>query len=110
AWFDLGFVESRLDKLEESIAAYRSSVKAKPDVFESNLNFGVQLGKANQPDAETFLRDATRLTPTDHSAEALARAWLSLGQVLEKTKPDEAIAAYQKAAILTPKDDAEELG
>jgi len=104
AWFDLGFVESRLDKLNESIAAYRNSVKAKPDVFESNLNLGVQLAKANHPDAEMFLRDATRLTPTDHTAESLARAWLSLGQVLEKTKPDEALAAYQKAAILQPKD------
>jgi len=34
AWFDLGFVENGLGKLEESIAAYRNSVAAKPTVFE----------------------------------------------------------------------------
>src|SRR5581483_3462299 len=36
-WFDLGFVENALDKRDDSIAAYRKSVAAKPDVFESNL-------------------------------------------------------------------------
>src|SRR5271168_5519475 len=50
-WFDLGFVENALGKLDESIAAYRKSVAAKPDVFESNLNLGLQLAKAGQPDA-----------------------------------------------------------
>ena len=39
-WFDLGFVENALEKQQESIAAYRTSVAAKPDVFESNLNLG----------------------------------------------------------------------
>ena len=43
AWFDLGFVENGLGHTEESIAAYRKSVEAKPDVFESNLNLGLQL-------------------------------------------------------------------
>src|SRR5579863_3543286 len=38
AWFDLGFVENQLGKTDDSIAAYRKSVAAKPDVFESNLN------------------------------------------------------------------------
>jgi tetratricopeptide (TPR) repeat protein len=104
AWFDLGFVESRLDKLSESIEAYRKSVAAKPDIFESNLNLGVQLAKVNHPDAEVFLRAATQLKPTDHPAEGLARAWLSLGQVLEKSKPEEALAAYQHATTLSPKD------
>src|SRR5215467_10418605 len=52
AWFDLGFTENGLGKINESIAAYRKSVAAKPDVFESNLNLGLQLAKANDPDAE----------------------------------------------------------
>src|SRR2546430_841548 len=38
AWFDLGFVYSALGKTDDSIAAYRKSVSAKPDLFESNLN------------------------------------------------------------------------
>jgi hypothetical protein len=45
------FVENALSKMDESIAAYRKSVAAKPDVFESNLNLGLQLAKAGQPDA-----------------------------------------------------------
>lgn len=104
AWFDLGFVENGLGKTDESIAAYRKSVAAKPDVFESTLNLGIQLAKTGQPDAEQFLRAATTLKPTSHEAEGHERAWLSLGQVLEKTKPDEALAAYRQAETLQPKD------
>jgi Flp pilus assembly protein TadD len=52
AWFDLGFTLNRLGRADESIAAYRKSVAAKPDVFESNLNLGLMLVRANHPDAE----------------------------------------------------------
>src|SRR6266576_1482955 len=104
AWFDLGFVENALGKTDDSIAAYRKSVSAKPDVFESNLNLGLQLAKTGQPDAEQFLRAATQLKPTSHVAEGKARAWISLANVLKPTKPDEAVAAYRQAATLQPKD------
>jgi Flp pilus assembly protein TadD len=104
AWFDLGFVENALGKTEESISAYRKSVSAKPDVFESNLNLGLQLARNGQPDAEQFLRAATELKPTRHVAEGQARAWISLAHVIESSKPDEAIAAYRQAATLRPKD------
>ena len=104
AWFDLGFAENGLGKTDDSIAAYRKSVAAKPDIFESNLNLGIQLAKTGQPDAEQYLRAATRLTPTSHADEGQARAWISLAHVLEKTKPDDAIAAYSAAAKLQPKD------
>src|ERR1700691_1910310 len=97
AWFDLGFVLNRLNRTDESIAAYRKSVAAKPDVFESNLNLGLQLAKAGRAEAEQFLRAATQLKPTDHVAEGQARAWLSLAHVLEATKPEDAIAAYRQA-------------
>jgi tetratricopeptide (TPR) repeat protein len=104
AWFDLGFVNNALGKTTEAIAGYRQSVAAKPDVFESNLNLGLMLARAGQPEAEEFLRAATKLTPTAHSDEGKERAWLSLGHVLEKSKPDEAIDAFQQAAKLQPKD------
>ena len=104
AWFDLGFVENGLDKPQDSIAAYRKSVSAKPDVFESNLNLGLQLAKAGQPDAEKFLRAATQLKPTSHVAEGQARAWTSLAHLLEPSKPDEALSAYHEAAALVPND------
>jgi Flp pilus assembly protein TadD len=103
-WFDLAFVENELGKTDESIAAYRKSVAAKPNVFESNLNLGLQLAKTHQPDAEQFLRAATQLKPTSHVAEGQARAWLSLGHVIATDKPDDAIAAYREAAVLQPKD------
>ncbi len=104
AWFELGFVENALGKPDDSIAAYRKSVEAKPDVFEPNLNLGLQLAKKGSPDAEKYLRAATQLKPTSHVSEGQARAWLSLGHVLEKNKPDEALAAYEKAAALELKD------
>ena len=104
AWFDLGFVYNALDKMEDSIAAYRKAVAAKPGVFESNLNLGLMLTKTHQPDAEQFLRAATKLKPTAQAAQGLVRAWLSLGHVLEISKPDEAIEAYRQAALIDPKD------
>jgi tetratricopeptide (TPR) repeat protein len=104
AWFDLGFVYNAQGKGDASIAAYRKSVAAKPDVFESNLNLGLTLVKASQPDAEQFLRAATKLTPTSHVDEGRARAWLSLARVLEANKPDEAVEAYRQASTLQPKD------
>jgi len=104
AWFDLGFTENGLGKTDESIAAYRKSVAAKPDVFESNLNLGIQLARTGQPEAERFLRLATALTPTASAADGKARAWLSLAHVIETSKPDEAILAYQHAAALQPTD------
>ena len=104
AWFDLGFVENALDKVDDSIAAYRKSVAAKPDVFESNLNLGLQLAKVGQPDAENFLRAATQLKPTTHAAEGHYRAWLALAQTIEKSKPEEALNDVQRAASLQPKE------
>ncbi len=104
AWFDLGFVLNRLGRMDESTHAYRQSVAAKPDVFESNLNLGLTLARANSPEAERFLSAATKLKPTDHANEGLARAWLALAHVEESANPEEAVAAYSKAAELTPKD------
>ncbi len=104
AWFDLGFVYHAQGKVEDSINAYRKSVAANPEIFESNLNLGLVLAKARRPDAERFLRAATKLTPTDHAAEGRERAWLSLAHVLETTKPQEALAAYKEAAGLQPND------
>ncbi len=104
AWFDLGFVLNRLGRSDESIAAYRKSVTAKPDVFESNLNLGLMLVRANNPEAEQFLRAATGLRPTAHIEEGQTRAWLALAHLLENQKPEDAFQAYRKAAELTPKD------
>lgn len=104
AWFDLGFLYNAQGKQAESISAYRKSVAAKADIFESNLNLGLMLAKAGDPDAEQFLHAATQLKPTAHVDEGLARAWLSLAHVIESTKPAEAVAAYQQVARLQPKD------
>src|SRR5712691_6635279 len=46
AWFDLGFVCNALGRTGDAIDAYRKSVAAKPNVFESNLNLGLTLVKA----------------------------------------------------------------
>ena len=103
-WFDLGFVENALGKTADSIAAYRKSVAAKPDVFESNLNLGLQLAKTGQPDAIGFLRAAARLTPASHPSEGLYRAWIALGEASEKSDPAQALDAYRKAAAFQPRE------
>jgi Flp pilus assembly protein TadD len=103
AWFDLGFVYTATERRADAIAAYRKAVAAKPDVFESNLNLGISLAAAGDADAATFLRAATQLKPSAKPEEGLARAWLSLGHVLEKKQPIEALAAFRKAAALQPK-------
>jgi tetratricopeptide (TPR) repeat protein len=79
------------------------SVAAKPDVFESNLNLGLMLVRANNPEAEQFLRAATLSNPPSVE-EGQARAWLALAHLLENKKPDDALQAYRKASELTPKD------
>jgi len=104
AWFDLGFVLNRLGRVEDSIHAYRQSVAAKPEVFETNLNLGLMLVRFNSPEAERYLRAATGLKPTDHVEEGQARAWLALAHLLENAKPEDALQAYRKASELTPKD------
>ena len=103
-WFDLGFAFNRLGKTDDSIHAYRQSVAAKPEVFETNLNLGLMLARLDSPEAERFLRAATTLKPTDPVEEGQARAWLALARLLESNKPDEALQAYRKASALTPKD------
>ncbi|MGH9529632.1 MAG: tetratricopeptide repeat protein [Terriglobales bacterium] len=104
AWFDLGFVFHALGKTDESIAAYRKSVAANPNVFESNLNLGLTLAQSKNPEAEQFLRAATKLKPTAHVEEGQARAWLSLAHFIEAAKPGEALEAYRQAEALKPAD------
>ena len=103
AWFDLGFVLSRTDRRTEAIGAYRKSVTAQPDVFESNLNLGMLLLATGSDEAPTFLRAATQLKPSEQPEEGLARAWGVLGDALTGKDPVEALTAYREAAKLAPK-------
>jgi Tfp pilus assembly protein PilF len=102
AWFDLGFLYNVQSRTDDSIAAYRKAVAAKPDIFESNLNLGLMLARTDNPEAETYLRAATKLKPTDKTEDGLSRAWLSLAHVLEANKPEDAVAAYREAIHLQP--------
>jgi len=104
AWFDLGYVYNATERQEQAIAAYRKAVAANPEVFESNLNLGIMLARTGDPEAETFLRQATELKPSAHEDEGRYRAWVSLGHALEKSKPKDALEAFQKAAELQPKE------
>jgi Flp pilus assembly protein TadD len=105
AWFDLGYVYKQTDHSTSAIYAYRKSVAAKPDVFESNLNLGILLAHdGNKEEAARFLKAATQLKPTANPDEGLARAWLSYGLVVQDTDPGQAVTAYAEAAKLDPKD------
>lgn len=105
AWFDLGFVYTQTKRTSEAIDAYRKSVAAKPDVFESNLNLGIALARSgDKAEAAKYLKAATQLKPGAKGDEGQARAWLSLGMVEESQDPRQALAAYAQAAKLSPKD------
>lgn len=104
AWFDLGYVYTATQRDTDAIEAYRKSVAAKPDLFESNLNLGILLGEAGNAEAETYLRAATKLKPSGSPELGLERAWLSLAHVLESKDPQEALAGYGEAAKLRPND------
>ena len=103
AWYDLGFAYHQSGKRDDSIAAYRKSVNLKPDVFEANLNLGLALAEAGDAEAEQYLRAATKLNPASNVTQGHSRAWLALGRLLAASKPDDAIAAFQEAAKLDPK-------
>ena len=105
AWFDLGYIYTVTEHVPEAVAAYRKSVDAKPDVFESNLNLGILLARqGDKAEAAKYLKAATQLKPTANTNEGLARAWLSLGQVEQSQDPQQALAAYAQASKLTPSD------
>src|SRR5215472_11787904 len=104
AWYDLGYVYHALGRKEDSIAAYKKSVEAKPDVFESNLNLGLALAESSPQEAEHYLRAATQLTPASDPDMGHKRAWMALGHVLEASNPDQAVTAFRQAAAADPKD------
>ena len=104
AWFDLGYVYNATQRGTQAIDAYRKSVAAKPDVFESNLNLGILLaGQGDRVEAAKYLKAATQVKPTASPEEGLARAWQSLGHVEEDSDPQQALTAYSEAARLNPK-------
>ncbi len=110
AWFDLGFVLNAKGQNSESIGAYRKAVAVNPFLFESNLNLGLMLARNGDPEAEKFLRAATQLKPSSpHPADETVRAWLALGQFLEKSSPQRAVEAFKAAAILQPRNAAPHL-
>ena len=105
AWFDLGFLYNETKQSTAAVYAYRKSVAAKPDVFESNLNLGILLARQGAKDEATkYLKAATQLKPSAHEDEGLSRAWLALGLVVEASEPQQALAAYAEAAKVNPKD------
>lgn len=111
AWFDLGFAQSHLNKNAEAIASYKKATELDPKWFEAQQNLGLTLAKSgNLTGAASALKTAVALKPNVGGQQALAGAWLSLAQVSEDSQPQEALAAYQKAAELDPANTEAPLG
>src|SRR6267154_666251 len=104
AWYDLGYLCHALGRKEDSIAAYRKSLDAKPDVFESNLNLGLGFAETGQPEAEQYLRAATKLEPRSEPAQGRKRAWMALGTYLQSRNPEQALESFRQAALADPED------
>lgn len=109
AWYDLGYVYTATNRRLEAVEAYRKSIAANPQVFESNLNLGLLLEQMNDVEAARYLTAAIALKPASHPEQSLAQAYLSLGHVIQKDKPEEALKAYRHAAELQPQDPAPHL-
>lgn len=111
AWFDLGFSQSHQNKTAEAISSYRKAATLSPKWFEAQQNLGLALAKSGDfTSAASTLKIAVTLKPTVGGQQALAGAWLALAQATEESQPQEALAAYQRAAELDPADSAAALG
>lgn len=103
AWSDLGYVYNATQRLPQAIDAYKKSVAAKPDVFESNLNLGLLLARqGDNAEAAKYLKAATQLKPGSNPEEGQSRAWIALGRVEEVSDPQQSAEAYAEAAKLNP--------
>jgi Flp pilus assembly protein TadD len=103
AWSDLGYVYNATQRLPQAVDAYRKSVSAQPDIFESNLNLGLLLARqGDNAEAAKYLKAATQLKPASNPEEEQAKAWLALGHVAESSDPQQAATAYAEAARLAP--------
>ena len=111
AWFDLGFAQSHQGKFADAIAAYKKAVALDPKCFEAQKNLGLALAKSGDlTSAAAAFRIAVTLKPIAGGKQALTDAWLSLAQATEESQPQEALAAYQKAAELDPTNSDAQLG
>jgi Flp pilus assembly protein TadD len=114
AWFDLGTVYDAANRKPAAIDAFRKSVAAKSDLFESNLNLGLLLAASGDlEEAASQLRATTALKPSNPAAyrDSMGQAWLALAQVLHESKKDEeALLAYQKVVEFLPQDSEPHVG
>jgi tetratricopeptide (TPR) repeat protein len=102
-WFDLGFAQSRQNKMAEAASAYKKAVELDPKWFEAQKNLGLALAKSgDMAAAANVFRTTVTLKPTIGGQKSLADAWLSLAQATEESNPQESLAAYQKGAELDP--------
>ena len=103
-WYDLGFVHDALNKPAEAISDYKKSIELNPSIFESNLNLGLLLAQqGSNLDAERYLSAATRLKPNVQPENAMARAWMALGKVVEDRNPQQALNMFSQASKVQPK-------
>jgi protein O-mannosyl-transferase len=95
---NLGLVLLQKEKIDESIAHYRSALQMQPDWWDAEYNLGTALLRKGQVDeAILHCERAVHMRPTDPDA------LVSLGNTLvQKGRIDEAIAHYQKAMMLHP--------
>jgi superkiller protein 3 len=98
AHFNLGLVREEQGRLEDAIDSFQKALTLKPRLHGANLFLGVAQYKLNHYDlALLAARKETEAYPKD------ASAWMWLGVIeLAKERPEEAVAALDKAAQLAP--------
>ncbi len=106
AWFYLGYIYNATNRRPEAISAYRKAIALQPGVIELNLNLGMLLADAGEPEAAKYLRTAGQLKPNAEQQTTIGRAWMFLATKLESTDFAGSIDAYQRASEIMPKDSA----
>lgn len=105
-WFYLGYLYNATNRRPEAINAYRKAVALQPGVVELNLNLGMLLADAGEPEGAKYLRAAGQLKPTAEQQMTLGRAWMLLATKLEAADFAGSVDAYQRAAEIMTKDPA----
>ncbi|MBI2682938.1 MAG: tetratricopeptide repeat protein [Acidobacteriales bacterium] len=96
AWYDLGFVYKVTQREGLAIDAYKRSLAANADEFDTNMNLGeLLLATGKAPEALPYLLAATRLKDDP-------QAFLLKAAALEDTDPAGALEAYRHSLALRP--------
>jgi tetratricopeptide (TPR) repeat protein len=106
-WALLGRAYHAMGRYDDAAEAYKKAVELAPQNLNYRSTYGLILGQAGE--LEQGLAELQKVTSTPGYKDAAG--WTNLGWIYRNlNRPQESIAAYQKALELDPKQEQAELG